>query len=73
MTQTNTKVKWKLQGSAGTLDDLKQLIIDNYYWSKVTTEQTANNCWSVGNAKCILDGYRIIEKKGRFRFEVRKG
>lgn len=70
--KTLTKKQLHLMGSAGSLPDLKSLIISRLYWSQVDAEPSALYCsrlgsvYSVGNKKGRLDDYAIINTGRRW-------
>jgi hypothetical protein len=59
--------KWHLIGSAPTKEQLEKGIND-YYYSKDYTITEQGEVYSTIRGKA-LDGVRVIQKKGRWRFE----
>ena len=64
-------MKYKLLGSAPTLDRLKELL-SNYFYTdiKLSVNPANNGQWQVSNSKGIIPGCRVIIKSNRYRFEM---
>jgi hypothetical protein len=56
----------KLIGSAPTLDALLNLIKQRYGWNITHVDVQG----AVYNSNGVIDGVRVIERKGRYRFEM---
>lgn len=62
--------KWKLIGSAGSLDDIQAMVIERWSWSTVEAQPTDDpKVWNVANAKGVRDGLRFRKAGQRYRFE----
>jgi hypothetical protein len=62
--------KGGLIASSSTLDGIKKMIGNYYYSSNISLKKIDNtNEYEVYNAKGKIDSVKVIEKKGRFRFE----
>lgn len=64
-------MKWKLKGSAPNLEKLQSGIEKYFYGTKVTlVYREFLHLWEVHNSSGIIKGFRVMEVKGRFRFEA---
>lgn len=63
-------VKTRLLGSAGSLEDLKALVERFYCGENVTFVAKSKDEWAVHNESGELNGFRVVLKKRRFRFEM---
>jgi len=61
--------QWKLVGSAATLEELTKKISEHFYSKCSTHYDSFLGIHRVSNTKGIITGFRVIEKRGRFRFE----
>jgi hypothetical protein len=61
----------KLIGSSISLDELKILLETKWYWRQVSFQQETEDIWQVYNSKGLVDGLRVIQKKNRFRLEMK--
>lgn len=64
-------IKSKLLGSSPTHMGVKQLI-EKYWYSEPNSVKLgggADGLWHVFQSGKLMDGYRVVERKGRFRFE----
>lgn len=57
----------KLIGSAGSKEDLKKMI-NEYYYSTNFRITDDGKIYNIKNQE-FLDGVRVIQKRGRWRFE----
>ena len=57
-----------LLGSSATLDGIKS-IVAKYYYSEKDLIPVAPNEWSIIGKNGVLNGMRVILKRGRYRFE----
>lgn len=56
-----------LTGSAGSKEDLEKMI-NEYFYSTNFRITDDGKIYNIKNQK-FLDGYRVIQKRGRWRFE----
>lgn len=63
------KIKYKLIGSASSLDKIIGMIKDSWFWSEVNLTPIDANTWSVASGKGLMDRLRVVLKRGRYRFE----
>jgi hypothetical protein len=59
----------KLLASAGSLGALRQLIERFWPATKIVLDKTGANTWSVANSRGVVGGFRVVEVRGRYRFE----
>ena len=60
----------KLIGSAPSLERLKDHLSKNYFYSpNIELKQVSDKEWEVHSSKGKIEGFRVIQKKNRFRFE----
>lgn len=64
-------VEGRLLGSAGSLEAIRSMIGDWAFSSNITLKQVGKDEWEVHNAKGLVDGVKVIQKKKRFRFEMK--
>lgn len=62
--------KGKLLGSGGSQEQIVKGIKDFYYGTEVTLQPNADGTFDVHNSKGKIDGVRVREQKGRWRFEA---
>lgn len=65
---TLSKKNLHMMGSAGSMESLKQLIMQRLYWSRVDVTECEHTsrlgkCYGVGNAKGVFPDMVIIEGK----------
>lgn len=66
----NEHAKWTLVGSAGSLEDIQQLVVRRWSWTKAEAVPTDDpTVWLVSGWNGIRDGYRFRQAGRRFRFE----
>lgn len=58
----------KMIGSGPTLEGLSKKISE-YFYSATFLVETRPDHWLVFNAEGIIQGFKVIKKKDRFRFE----
>jgi curved DNA-binding protein CbpA len=63
--------KYKLMGSAASLEDLKKIMKEKLYWSTVLFKEISKGEYEVSNVKGAVDGTRVILKSGRYRLEYK--
>jgi len=61
-------MKTTLLGSAPTFDGIKS-IVEKFYCSEKELISVASNEWQIIGKNGVLNGMRVILKKGRYRFE----
>ena len=61
-------MKTTLLASAPTLDGIKT-VIEKFYYSEKELLPVAPNEWSITGKNGVLNGMRVILKRGRYRFE----
>ena len=61
----------KLIGSHTSLESLK-LRIENYFYSAIELKPVDHEVWELSNSKGIIEGFRVIKSKGRYRFELKE-
>ncbi len=61
--------KYKLVGSAPSKERLNELI-NNYFFSDIKIVDLNEKLAVLYNSNGMINGYRVIEKKGRFRLEL---
>lgn len=62
---------WRLIGSAPDLESLREMVRKRWSWSEVTFEEQKDGSFTVASGKGPVDGMRVINKGGRFRFEMK--
>ena len=67
-----TSEEWFLQGSAHSLEALKELMKKKMYWETVIFTPINNKTWSVASGKGVQSGMRVVYSKGRYRLEFKK-
>ena len=65
--------KGKMIGSDGSLDGIKSGIAKYFYSPNIELKPAGEGIWQVVNSKGPIDGTRVVEKGGRFRFEMFDG
>ena len=65
------KGKYRLVGSAGSLEDLIDLISKKFYSKNISVQQVNEKQWDVCNANGLMEDARIVSKGKRFRFEYK--
>lgn len=63
----------KMLGSAGSQEQLKALVEKYFYSSNISFVASDDGSFAVHNAKGKIEGFRVVEKKGRWRFEMEPG
>jgi hypothetical protein len=63
---------WKLIGSAGSLEQLAELLKSKWYWSEVEFKEVADTTgiYDVLSSKNKHDALRVIKKGNRYRLEM---
>ena len=61
-------MKTTLLGSAPTFDGIKS-IVEKFYCSEKELLPVAPNEWNIIGKNGVLNGMRVILKRGRYRFE----
>lgn len=61
--------KWSLQGSATSLDGLKDMLETLWYWREVSFEPKGK-VYSVRSTVGIVEGCRVRKEGKRYRFEM---
>ena len=61
-------MKATLLGSSATLDGIKS-IITKFYYSEKDLISVSPNEWQIIGKNGVINGMRVILKKGRYRFE----
>lgn len=61
---------WKMVGSHGSLEGLKETIKKNWSWSTVEFKETGTDTWDVYSGKGLVEGLRVVKKGKRYRFEM---
>ena len=59
----------KLIGSGPTLDKLKDAIAKYFYSPDIELKEVSDGVWEVHNSKGKIEGFRVVKKGKRFRFE----
>ena len=63
-------MKTKLVGSTPSLETMLEHLENNYFFSKIEiSESDKPGHYTLANSKGIIEGFRIIKKKNRFRLE----
>ena len=61
-------MKTTLLASSATFDGIKS-IVEKFYYSEKELLPVAPNEWSIIGKNGVINGMRVILKKGRYRFE----
>lgn len=59
----------KLIGSSPNLETLLKAICERYFYSQVEAREEAGK-WFLVNSKGIINGFHIVKKGKRYRFEM---
>ncbi len=61
----------KLLGTSPSLESVKKLLADFWYGDAkdYSFNEVSDNEWTINNSKGLVDGFRIIKKNNRYRFE----
>lgn len=62
--------KWKLIGSAPSIEAILKLIRGFYFSPSIELDQELENIWKVRNSRGVIDGVMVVYLKGRYRFEA---
>jgi hypothetical protein len=60
----------KLLGSAGAQADIEKLIGRFWFSNSITLQVVGENTWEVLNGGKRIDGFRVVLRKNRYRFEA---
>lgn len=63
---------WRLMGSAESLDDIRAMVVQRWYWSVCEAIPTDDpKVWSVASGNGPSQGMRIRQAGKRYRLESR--
>jgi hypothetical protein len=59
----------KLIGSSNSIEHLNALVC-KYFYSQVSFIAQPDGTWLIQNSKGFIEGFRVVNKTGRYRFEL---
>lgn len=63
-------MKTRLLASSGSLDGINKMVAQFYCGDKELKQVPDKDEWEIYGSRGLLEGVRVIKKKGRYRFEM---